>query len=221
MNCCQFLAPTRGRHQVLHRFCLRKNQLRNSLKAMKIVTDNNGLSPRGRTIRTGKRVQRPKFVYKPLWGLVLLLTISSCTEKSSGQQASGNQPVASAQDSIKPKVSIQVNRRFDDKGNLIGLDSTYSSYYSNVSGDTTKMDSIMKNFDRYFRKDHPLFFNHGMNSLFFNDSLRYPDFFHKDFFQRHYEINDLYFRDMMQRMDSIKNKFYREEYQKKEKSKSS
>lgn len=174
---------------------------------MTIETENNGLSPRGRTIKSTKNKQRRKFIYKPLWGFVLLLLISSCTEKSNGQQPGTN---LSAQDTIKPKVSIQVNRRYDDKGNLIGLDSTYSSYYSNISGDTSMMDSIMKDFDSYFKRDHSLFFNQGMNSLFFNDSIRYPNFFHKDFFQRHYEINDHYFRDMMQRLDSIKNKFYRD-----------
>ncbi len=188
---------------------------------MKIVTDNNGLSPRGRTIKYAakKNSKRRKFSFKPLWGLVLLLLISSCTEKSNGQQAN-DKATASSQDSIKPKVSIQVNRRFDEKGNVVGFDSTYSSYYSNISGDTTKMDSIMKNFDAYFKRDHSLFFNNGMSSLFFNDSLRYPDFFHKDFFQRHYEINDLYFRDMMHRMDSIKNKYYRDQNSQKGKSKS-
>jgi hypothetical protein len=187
---------------------------------MKIVTDNSGLSPRGRTTgKATKNLKRPKFSYKPLWGLVLLLLISSCTEKSNGQETADRRS-ASAHDSVKPKVSIQVNRRYDDKGNLVGLDSTYSSYYSNVKGDTTKMDSIMKNFDAYFKRDHSLFFNNGMNSLFFNDSLRYPDFFHKDFFQRHYEMNDLYFRDMMHRMDSIKNKFYRDQNLQHNKSKS-
>jgi hypothetical protein len=43
---------------------------------------------------------------------------------------------------IKPKVAIKVNRRFDEKGNLIGFDSTYTSYYSNISGDTAQMDSL-------------------------------------------------------------------------------
>lgn len=189
---------------------------------MKTVTENNGLSPRGRTIKEAKRKTflTRKSIYKPLWGFVILLILASCTEKSNGQQKSDRE-TASVHDSIKPNVNISVNRRYDDKGNLIGLDSTYSSYYSSFSGDTAKMDSIMKNFDTYFKRDYPLFFNNGMNSLFFNDSLRYPDFFHRDFFQRHYEINDLYFRDMMQRMDSIKNKFYRDQQVKKEKTKSS
>jgi hypothetical protein len=52
------------------------------------------------------------------------------------------------------------------------------------------------------------FFNNEFKPLFFNDSLRYPDFFHHDYFMKRYELNDRYMRDMMHRMDSIKNKFY-------------
>ena len=110
----------------------------------------------------------------------------------------------------KPKVDIKVNRHYDDQGNLIGFDSTYSSYYSNIKGDTGKMDSLMRGFDMFFNRNHSSFFNKQFDPLFFRDSLRYPDFFHKDFFLKRYELNDWYFRDVMKRMDSIKNKFYEE-----------
>jgi len=98
----------------------------------------------------------------------------------------------------------------DNKGNVIGFDSTYTSFYSNVDGDTIKMDSLMRNFDRHFNLGKTSFFNRELDSLFFNDSLRYPDFFHDDFFLRRYELNDLYLRNMMHRMDSLKNNFYRQ-----------
>ena len=54
-------------------------------------------------------------------------------------------------------------------------------------------------------------FDRQFNNLFFQDSLLYPDFFHKDFFQKRYELNTPYLRDMMQRMDSVKNSFYRDQ----------
>jgi hypothetical protein len=98
---------------------------------------------------------------------------------------------------IKPKIDIKVNRRFDEKGNLMGFDSTYTSYYSNVDGDTAQMDSLMGSFDRYFREDHSSFFKKQFDPLFFNDSARYPDFFHDDYFMRRYELNDPYMRGMM------------------------
>ena len=139
---------------------------------------------------------------------VLSLLLFSCDRDSNGQTSDlkSNQ----RDSTVKPKIDIQVNRRFDEKGNLIGFDSTYTSYYSNVIGDTAQMDSLMGSFDRYFREDHSTFFKKQFDPLFFNDSTRYPDFFHDDYFMRRYELNDPYMRGMMQRMDSIKNNFYKE-----------
>jgi hypothetical protein len=138
------------------------------------------------------------------------LLFFSCDKKINGQSSDVER---SHIDSLaKPKVDIKVNRRFDDKGNMIGFDSTYTSYYSNLSGDTAQMDSLMSSFDNFFLQGHPSFFQRQFNPLFFNDSTRYPDFFHDDFFMKRYELNDRYMRDMMKRMDSIKNNFYKESH---------
>lgn len=139
---------------------------------------------------------------------VLALLLSSCDRDSRGQTADLKKNQNDS--TIKPKIDIKVNRRYDEKGNMIGFDSTYTSYYSNISGDTSQMDSLMGSFDRYFREDHSSFFRKQFDPLFFTDSTRYPDFFHDDFFMRRYELNDTYMRGMMQRMDSIKNNFYKE-----------
>jgi len=135
---------------------------------------------------------------------------SSC--QTGGHDGGGRKKRATAlSDSVnKPKVNIQVNKRYDGKGNVVGFDSTYTSFYSNVDGDTLKMDSLMRSFDSYFDIGKTSFLSRRFDSLFFNDSLRYPDFFHDDFFLKRYELNDLYFRDMMRRMDSVKNNFYRQ-----------
>jgi hypothetical protein len=140
--------------------------------------------------------------------MTLALLFSSCDRDSNGQTA--DLKTNKRDSTIKPKIDIQVNRQFDEKGNLIGFDSTYTSYYSNVSGDTAQMDSLMRSFDRYFGEDHASFFKKQFDPLFFNDSTRYPDFFHDDYFMRRYELNDPYMRGMMHRMDSIKNHFYKE-----------
>ena len=141
---------------------------------------------------------------------VLTLLLSSCDGNGPKQTT---EVTAHPADSLsKPKVNIKVNRRFDKKGNVVGFDSTYTSYYSNVMGDTAQMDSLMGSFDRYFKRDHSAFFRNQFDPLFFTDSTRYPDFFHDDFFMRRYELNDPYFRSMMRDMDSIKNKFYREHH---------
>lgn len=179
---------------------------------MKSISKGCGLSARRKTLHNSKKILTP---FKSLSGLLIvpLLLFSACNEKTKGQDAAVLEKNKSsiAQDSTnKPKVNIKVNKHYDDKGNVIGFDSTYTSFYSNIEGDTARMDSLMNSFDRYFNRDHFSMFNHEFNSLFFNDSLRYPDFFHDDFFMKRYELNDPYFRDMMNRMDSIKNHFYRE-----------
>lgn len=143
----------------------------------------------------------------------------ACNENNKGQDMSEDQDelIASVDSLHQPKVNITVNRRYDDKGNLIGMDSTYSSYYSNVEGDTVMMDSLFHSFDSYFRSRRPSLFDRDLNPLFFGDSMRYHDFFHDDFFMKRYELNDSYFRDMMRRLDSTKNKFFREESERRNK----
>jgi hypothetical protein len=142
-----------------------------------------------------------------------LIVLSSCDKQINGQNADGrnkDQALVAGDTVNKPKINIQVNRRYDEKGTMIGFDSTYSTFYSNVEGDTFKMDSLMHSFDSYFNRHHSSFFNRQLDPLFFDDSLRYPDFFHDDFFMRRYESNDEYMKGMMERMDSIKNRFFYE-----------
>jgi hypothetical protein len=179
--------------------------LQSNIKAMNFTLEQSGLSARRKTLYISKLY----FSSTPVWGVLIIISLllSSCHQNTNGQNQETQEKTTSiAKDSLhKPKVNIKVNKHYDDKGNVIGFDSTYTSFYSNVEGDTARMDSHMNTFDRYFNRDY---------SLFFKDSLRYLDFFHDDFFLKRYELNDHYFRDMMNRMDSIKNNFYRQEKQK-------
>jgi hypothetical protein len=179
--------------------------------------NSNGLSARLKAIRSKINLFRHALVMKAsVMGLALIacMIISSCHEQSKGQELKETaKNHATEQDSLnKPQVNIKVNKRYDEKGNLVAVDSTYSSFYSNVRGDTSKMDSLFHRFDRYFNENHSSLLPKEFNNLFFKDSLRYPDFFHNDFFMKRYELNDSYFRDMMHRMDSIKNHFYLDQH---------
>jgi hypothetical protein len=173
---------------------------------MKFPGKHSGLSARQRSItRIDKFIPQVRTLCIYLMAVGLML--SSCHEKTNGQN-SGDAKVAQVDSTHKPHVNVKVNRHYDDKGNIVGFDSTYTSYYSNINGDTAQMDSLIHRFDRYFDRDHFSFFRQQFDPLFFNDSTRYPDFFHKDYFLKRYELNDAYMRNMMQRMDSIKNRFY-------------
>jgi hypothetical protein len=190
-------------------------------KTMESISKSGGLSARRRATDkenfpvpcTSDRIKRATIC---LFIAGILLTLSSCHEKTNEQNSNEQRKshAALTQDSLsRPQINIKVDKHYDKKGNLTGFDSTYTSFYSNVRGDTVQMDSLMNSFDLYFNRNHSSFFDKQFNTLFFNDSLRYPDFFHRDFFLRRYELNDPYLRGMMQRMDSIKNKFYHDRSQ--------
>jgi hypothetical protein len=178
-------------------------------KTMSASTKRDGLSARQKTSLFANKF---RYLPNPFWVFLVALSlmVSSCQKSSNGQDKTTSKDTASVKSSHKPEVNIKVNKHYDDKGNVIGFDSTYTSYYSNIEGDTGRMDTLMRSFDRFFDRNHFRSFGNEFNSLFFNDSLRYPDFFHDDFFLKRYELNDSYFRDMMNRMDSIKNRFYKE-----------
>jgi hypothetical protein len=171
---------------------------------MMIMMGNAGRSARQKTSKKTNGLS----IYMLLLVAGALL-FSACQEKTSGQSIKAE---TQKRDSVKPRVNISVNRHFDEKGNVIGFDSTYSSFYSNIEGDTVAMDSMMKKFDSYFKQRHPSLLQHEFEPLFFADSLRYPDFFHHDFFMKRYELNDAYMRNMMQRMDSIKNRYFKKNH---------
>jgi len=113
-----------------------------------IVKNSPGrLSARWKVFQNTINGTRIKMAGIVLWLFVLLLM--ACQDKSTAQNELSNQDNITSQsktDSLlkKPKVDIKVNRHFDDKGNMIGFDSTYSTYYSSVEGDTTRMDSVRR-----------------------------------------------------------------------------
>ncbi len=110
---------------------------------------------------------------------------------------------------IKPQTEVKVNKEYDDQGNLIRFDSTYSYSYSNIENDTLLEDSIMSNFKHHFNKSNYFSSDPFFTDLFFQDSLLQNDFYNNDFFierfkQNHQKMNRLFFE-----MDSIKKHFFR------------
>jgi hypothetical protein len=62
-----------------------------------------------------------------------------------GQEKDDSEP-------IKPEIKIDVNKEYDEHGNIIGYDSTYSWYWSGKANSTLNFDSIFKHFQDDF--DH-------------------------------------------------------------------
>ena len=110
-----------------------------------------------------------------------------------------------AGDIKKPHENITVTKRYDENGNLIELDSVYTSYYSNIEGDTLRTDSMMYQFSEFFKSNINKAFSDGFYS---GDSMIIPGFFHDDFFENQFMEQSRDMQRMIQQMDSIKNSFF-------------
>jgi hypothetical protein len=109
-----------------------------------------------------------------------------------------------------PRVEVKVNKEYDENGNLIAYDSTYTSFRSSHLFTPEAMDSLFNAFRPGFGTRYPFLDDPLFDDLFFNDSLLYNDFFHHDFFRKRMELNEQYMDRMMQQMDSVKNHYFRE-----------
>lgn len=110
------------------------------------------------------------------------------------------------EDKKKPHEKITVNRKYDEQGNLIEYDSTYTSFYSDFMGDSLMADSIMNNFGLFFDDHFPSIMSQG---FMLRDSLFNLRFFHHDFFENQFFEQDEMMLRMMREMDSLKNEFFR------------
>lgn len=103
----------------------------------------------------------------------------------------------------EPKEEVIVNKEYDDDGNLIRYDSTYSTFYSNIEGNPMLEDSIFNQF-KVLLSENPFFDDFLLKS----DDKIMDDFYTNDFFSNH-------FRKQLQEMDSIKNLFFEQQFSKK------
>jgi hypothetical protein len=148
---------------------------------------------------------------------LLFVVFSGCngqTKKGSSGLAETKKAAPLKGDSLaKPRIDVKVNKQYDDKGNIVRFDSTYSYFYSGPKGSMQLgNDSVFSSFRSFFEKSHPDLMDRRTNNIFFNDSLFKYDFFNDDYFQRRFELNTKMFEDMYRQMDSIKRGFMKQNY---------
>ncbi len=133
--------------------------------------------------------------------LTLALTLPGCNgqSKSTDKQAKGN----------TPQTNIKVNKEYDKNGNLVRFDSTYSSYYSNIKGDSVLRDSIFSNFSNQFSKSYPFSIQPYFRDFFFNDTTLSNNFYKKDFFYNRFKSDMQRMDSLFMEMDMNKNAFFR------------
>lgn len=145
--------------------------------------------------------------------LLLAGAMTSCNAQTSEKETKTDKEKAAQtekQDENQPQVNVKVNKRYDDNGNLIGYDSTYVEYYSNLQGDTLMLDSLWSGFEPYMNEHYSGLLNRPFDPLFFDDSLIQYDFFNDDYFQKRYELNERFYKDMFKEMDSLKRQYFKE-----------
>ena len=158
--------------------------------------------------------------------IILLMLPFMIFSGCNGQTKKGNDKLLSARtetnihvsdDTLsKPKVSVKVNKQYDDKGNIVKYDSSYSYFYSSPGGKAMHLsnDSVYSQFRTFFDKKYPNFFHAQYDNVFFNDSLFKYDFFNNDYFMKRFEMNKKMFDRIYQQMDSLKGDFMESNYPK-------
>ena len=137
--------------------------------------------------------------------VVLSLALISC----SGQTLKDSK---STVDNGKPQSHIKVNKEYDQNGNIIGYDSTYTYSYSNAGKYGQVADSIFNNFRSSFNRkfsfsDEPFF-----KDYFLNDSTLMHDFNQKDYFLKLFKDNMDKMDSLFLKMDMFKNNFFGNQY---------
>jgi hypothetical protein len=116
-------------------------------------------------------------------------------------------------DTIKPHTSIKVHKEFDKYGNLISVDSTYTSFYSTIKNDSLLEKHIFNQLHKNLRSQ----FNEPLDSMFFNTSpFKLNDFYTHDFFSNSFIQHQKEIEKIFKRMDSVKNKYYKKQKKSKE-----
>jgi len=157
-------------------------------------------------------------IYKKMKKIILLIFVFSLTFISCNGQKNENGKGFNT--NPKPETNISVKKKYDENGNLVSVDSTYSYVYSNIKNDSALKNKILKKFRNEMKGKMPF-----INDNFFNDILSkkdslFDDFYTNDFFKNHLKNEDEVIKKMFKKMDSLKNEFFEKQKTKLQKNKS-
>lgn len=145
----------------------------------------------------------------------VLFVFASCNaqEDKDNKLSQNNDPELAE---VKPKENWKVNKEFDEDGNLIRLDSTYTWSFSSDGKEISPgtVDSLMNSFRLRLNSNYPSMFNDDLFGFFTHDSIGASSFFQEDFFMKNWQNRMEEMEKMIQRSDSI-HKEYLDEFRKK------
>ena len=131
--------------------------------------------------------------------------LASCNGQNSLEQTSEKK------DTIKPKVDISVQKEYDEDGNLISVDSTYSYFYSNIKNDSLLEKEIFDRFKQNFKGQFRLLDSLFMEDFYIDEPFNLGNFYTDEFFKNNFKFHQKSIDDMLKEMDSLKNSFYKKE----------
>jgi hypothetical protein len=141
--------------------------------------------------------------------ILLAITTAHCTGQ---EQKSTKKKQTAPKNGDAPVTQIEVNKEYDEQGNLIRYDSTYSYYYSNIDNNTNAEDSVLQAFRERFEQSYPFAGDPYFEHLFFQDTLLLYDFYKNDFFLERFRRNSQKMEMLFRQMDSLKNSFYSKQF---------
>lgn len=144
---------------------------------------------------------------KRLVAIIIVFLFVGC--KGQEKEKPGTQGEEKKEMAQEPKGEWEVHKEYDEHGNLIRYDSIYSYAYTNIEGDSLRinLDSIMDSFQGYFKKNAPFEWKDRFSYFPESDSLLLKDFFNEEYLFENWESHHPEMRAMMKKMDSIRNSF--------------
>ncbi len=146
----------------------------------------------------------------PVFVLISLLLFTVVAQNKSKNNLICSVP--DGEDSLntnQPKVNYKVNKQYDEHGNLISYDSTYTYSYSSQDADINITFGNDSAFDMFGNINTPMgmFNNDIFNRFFKGDSSQFPNniFLNDPFFNNGFDMMDQMRQQMnrMQQMDSL------------------
>lgn len=147
------------------------------------------------------------FMKKVVFLLLVAVGSIGCKaqQKNDNQQHIKSEAVAQT----KPAENWKVNKKYDDKGNLIGYDSTYTwSYSSNGELPSAEADSLFSAFHKRFGLGSSPFFRKGFMQSPFSDSLSTDEFGFPDKFFNGWNNQFFDMSGLLQQMNALHNSFF-------------
>ena len=149
------------------------------------------------------------FKHRDMKANVLLLLLAFLSFSCNGQENEQNK------EKIVPRGSWQVNKEFDENGNLKRFDSIYSwSSSGNLKG--LDNDSVLNSMQSLMQKHFSMIQSPGGINFTERDSI-FNQFFSNDFFRDDFFSSDLNsgvsrIDDMMRRMEAMRRHFFNDEH---------